>query len=45
VPGKEEHLEILKSMGITVAQTKEGRIQLMHSAANVSVLTHLLKCL
>ncbi|XP_031572987.1 ER degradation-enhancing alpha-mannosidase-like protein 3 [Actinia tenebrosa] len=34
VPGNEEHLEILKSMGITVAQTKEGRIQLMHSASN-----------
>ena len=38
VPGNQDHLEILKSMGITVAQTKEGRIQLMHSASNVSLL-------
>ncbi|KAK3739589.1 hypothetical protein QZH41_011212, partial [Actinostola sp. cb2023] len=34
VPGNEDHLEILKSMGITVVHTKEGRIQLMHSASN-----------
>lgn len=35
VPGNQEHVKILKSMGITVVQTKDGRIQLMQSAASV----------
>lgn len=34
VPGNQEHVKILKSMGITVVQTKDGRIQLMQSAAS-----------
>ncbi|XP_048587140.1 ER degradation-enhancing alpha-mannosidase-like protein 3 [Nematostella vectensis] len=34
VPGNSEHLSLLKSMGITVAQTKEGKIQLMHTASS-----------
>lgn len=33
VPGNQEHVAILKSMGITMIQTKDGRIQLMQTAS------------
>ena len=35
VPGNQEHVAILKSMGITMIQTKDGRIQLMQTASAV----------
>lgn len=34
VPGNQEHITILKTMGITVVQTKDGRIQLMQTASS-----------
>lgn len=38
VPGNKEHITILKTMGITVVQTKDGRIQLMQTASSVRVI-------
>lgn len=38
VPGNQEHITILKTMGITVVQTKDGRIQLMQTASSVRVI-------
>ena len=35
MPGNQEHIDTLKSMGITVVQTKDGRIQLMQTASSV----------
>ena len=35
MPGNQEHVAILKSMGITMIQTKDGRIQLMQTASAV----------
>lgn len=37
VPGNQEHVNILKAMGITVVQTKDGRIKLMQTASTVRV--------
>lgn len=34
VPGNQQHVMILKSMGITVVHTKDGRIQLMQTASS-----------
>ncbi|XP_073242535.1 ER degradation-enhancing alpha-mannosidase-like protein 3 [Porites lutea] len=34
VPGNQHHVMILKSMGITVVHTKDGRIQLMQTASS-----------
>lgn len=33
VPGNQEHINVLKAMGITVVQTKDGRIKLMQTAS------------
>ena len=38
VPGNQEHVGILKSMGITMIQTKDGRIQLMQTASAVRLM-------
>ena len=35
VPGNQEHINVLKAMGITVIQTKDGRIKLMQTASTV----------
>ena len=35
-PGNKDHIATLKSMGVNVVQTKDGRIQLIHTASSVS---------
>ena len=36
VPGNADHMEELKRMGIRLITLKDGRVQLMHSASQVS---------
>ena len=36
IPGNAVHLQILKSMGISVTETDDGKVQLMQNAAVVS---------
>ena len=35
LPGNADHIKILKAMGVEMAQTSDGRIQLTHSPASV----------
>lgn len=35
--GNEEHMELIKKMGITIVSLPDGRVQLLQSMANVGV--------